>query len=1187
MLNRVSALCAFGIALLAQSLQAQPDLFVLPGAAASNGVVESFVTNPVTASVPVALTNFRTLTAGLGAFAVLPNLSGSTLYIVASSPTNSIEAVSGTTFLPLLSAPVANLSPSVTQAIMTPNGQLLVVAAGAVHFYNTTSNSEVTGSPVSQGSGINTMSIAASLDSTQIFALGSTSLVSSQLNSISTSSFAIAATLALSEAATAVSVGPNGLVYVSMPGQIVEVDPHTLTPTPNGTIAVSGTPGRLVFTPDGQYALGINQSLTSGSNLIIVSLPTHTAIQSTLGIQGLTSLQVIGVETVLGVSSQGLYKIAISPLAASQLVIPGLSGDITAAAITNDVPSTSHSTVQSAYLGSAGGVYEFNPATQAFLGPYTLASNITQVGAMAYAVPALTTSTAQPASLLAYGTIQSIAPGATSEPLVVQVLDQDNVPISGVNVQFQSSGDGATVSPASTITGSNGYAVSYLTASATTGPVIVTGSVSSLNTILKTSYSVNVSSTIQTGSGGPTLSIVAGQGQLMQANTSTSLGTGYGTSLQVLASDANGNPIANLPVTFALPLLGGGIQMLGGGPGAPSQIVNTNADGIASVDFETTQVTGTALQQGYLQTPVTATATNSNSVTFYITTFNRGSTPSVVFVKPKPGATLTGAEGSILPGAVEVQVQAFASSSIPAGIPNIALTLIDSNPNPSVYPTASCNAPGGVVLSNDQGIASCDVLFGPRITTEQTQTTFIANAGVNYNSAKVPFSVTPGAPATIQIVQGNNQTGGPGQTLPVALVIHVTDSGGNTVTGAPVNWQVVTAGTVTLSNVINATNSVGDASALATLGTIGGSAQVTVTSGSASATFNLTVNIPTAGLQKVSGDQQTTKINTAFALPLTVKAVDSSGNAVTGVPVSFQVTAGAATLGPSSAVTSSTGQASTTVTAGATAGAITVTATSSTFSVTFTLTALLPGPANITIVNGASFDPNTGISLGGIALIRGVGILPGVSGVVPAPITNGQYPTTFSGVTITFNGTPAPIYYVEDTNGADTLSVQVPFEVQPGPTVSLEVSVANEGSASVMVPVKPVAPGVFTSTYGGKIYAVAVRPDGSQVSPTNPAQRGENIQLYITGLGQATPTIATNTAGVPDQTIVSPLVVGLNNGGVPLISAVYAPGLIGVYIVILQVPADTQTGPYQPIGVIAYDSSNNAYFAQPTYIPIQ
>jgi hypothetical protein len=42
-----------------------------------------------------------------------------------------------------------------------------------------------------------------------------------------------------------------------------------------------------------------------------------------------------------------------------------------------------------------------------------------------------------------------------------------------------------------------------------------------------------------------------------------------------------------------------------------------------------------------------------------------------------------------------------------------------------------------------------------------------------------------------------------------------------------------------------------------------------------------------------------------------------------------------------------------------------------------------------------------------------------------------------------------------------------------------------------------------------------------------------------------------------------------------------------VYVITLPVPANTQTGPSQPLGVIAFDSANNAYFAQPTYIPIQ
>jgi uncharacterized protein (TIGR03437 family) len=140
-----------------------------------------------------------------------------------------------------------------------------------------------------------------------------------------------------------------------------------------------------------------------------------------------------------------------------------------------------------------------------------------------------------------------------------------------------------------------------------------------------------------------------------------------------------------------------------------------------------------------------------------------------------------------------------------------------------------------------------------------------------------------------------------------------------------------------------------------------------------------------------------------------------------------------------------------------------------------------------------------------------------------------------------------------------------------------------------MVPVKTLAPGVFTTVYGGKNYAVAIRPDGSPVSPTNPAQQGEDISVYITGLGPVTPATATGDVGILNQAVAAPMVIGLNNGGVPFVSADYAPGLVGVYVVTLHVPANTKTGPYQPLGIIAYDSATppNAYFAQPTYIPIQ
>jgi uncharacterized protein (TIGR03437 family) len=1164
MLKRVFALCAVGIALSAVSLQAQ-DLFVLPGAGAASSEVQAFVTNP--------LTTFRTFNPGTsaanpgtGAFAVLPNLDASKFFVVASATTDSVYAMDGAL---LTATPVANLSAPPTQVVITPDGTVLAVAAGSVHLFDTATNSELVPGGISQGSGFNAFGVAASLDSTTIYALESNSGGSSQLTAISASTHAVTATLALPSGATAVSVAPNGRVYVSLPEEILEVDPRKLQATFDGTISATGTPGPLVFTPDGQYAIGANQS-NFGNSLIVATLATHTSTNPGLGVPQITSLQVSGIDTVLALTGQGLYQITIStPISVIQVTGTSLAG-LTGLTTSNDVPAGAHNTVQAAYVVSAKNIFQFNPAQQSITAQYPVAPNVIP-GALAYAVPAVTTAQSNPATLLPFGTNQTILPNATSEPLVVQVLDPNNVPLSGYTVTFTSNASGGTLSSSSAITGSNGYAVTYYTAPATTGSVIVTATAGSL----MATFPIEVSTTAQ-GGGGPTLTIIAGQGQLMLADTSTADGPEYGSSLEVLATNANGTPLAGLPVTFSVPSQDGTLQVNGGG--ASSQVVNTNAAGVASVDFLTTSIPGSDTE-GFLQSLVTASAANTNAVTFYITTVTSNPTPSVYLLAPTPGTTLTGAEGSTLTGAVKAQVV----SSAGFGIPNVALTLNDNNVNPSVFPTISCNGPGGVVLTGSSGIASCDAVFGPRIGSG----TFTATIGFTHTAAPTPFIVTPGAPGEVQIKQGNNQTGGAGQTLPLALVVHVTDSGGNTIVGGTVTWKVLTPGAVTLSNIVGITDSNGNASALATLGAIGGVAQVEATAGTASATFSLTVNIPSVGIQKVSGDQQTATINTAFPLPLTVVVVDSSGNGVPGAQVNFQVTAGTATLGSSGVITNSMGQASTTVTAGGTPGAITVSATSSTFSVSFTLTAEPVGPTNITIINGASFDPNTGVSPGSIANVRGMGILPGVTGVVPAPITNGQYPTTFSGVTITFNGTPAPIYYVEDTNGNDSVAVQIPLEVQPGPAVALTVTVANEKPVTVMIPVKTLAPGIFDSVYGGKIYAVAVRPDNTQVSPTNPAQRGENIQLYVTGLGQATPPITTGTPGVPNQTLASPLVVGLNNSGVPLISAVYAPGLIGVYIVILQVPEDTQTGPYQPIGLIAYDSANNQYYAQNTYIPIQ
>jgi uncharacterized protein (TIGR03437 family) len=226
------------------------------------------------------------------------------------------------------------------------------------------------------------------------------------------------------------------------------------------------------------------------------------------------------------------------------------------------------------------------------------------------------------------------------------------------------------------------------------------------------------------------------------------------------------------------------------------------------------------------------------------------------------------------------------------------------------------------------------------------------------------------------------------------------------------------------------------------------------------------------------------------------------------------------------------------------------------------------------------------VSPGEIVIISGNGIAPGVQGLVTAYNILGEPQLSLAGISVTFNGVNAPIYYVLTATGQlDQVVVQVPFETQPG-SASVLINSAGGGSGTFTVQVAPYAPGIFETTIGGQKFAVALRPNGSYISPSNPAHPGETILIYVNGLGQTTPATATGSAGVPGQSVAGTLVIGVNNGGVPF-TASYAPGMVGVYVIAIQIPSDTQTGPAQPIGVIAYDAAGNTYFAQGSYIPIQ
>ena len=326
----------------------------------------------------------------------------------------------------------------------------------------------------------------------------------------------------------------------------------------------------------------------------------------------------------------------------------------------------------------------------------------------------------------------------------------------------------------------------------------------------------------------------------------------------------------------------------------------------------------------------------------------------------------------------------------------------------------------------------------------------------------------------------------------------------------------------------------------------------------------------------------------AFAAPVVVELKDEDNAGVANQTVGFAVTSGSATVSANTAVTDGSGRASVNVTAGAGAGPVVITASyPGVPSVQFTLNVRLPGPTltPTSFTNGASGA--AGVVPGSVVKIVGPGLAPNIQNCVVPSAQVGALPLELAGVTVEF-GTNlwAPIYYVCNSGGVESVAVQAPFELAPGVR---NVTVRVHGGETVIqgVNVLPVQPGIFENVAtDGKRHAVVMRPDGSFVSPSNPARHGEILAMFVTGMGTITPPSATNAAGLPGQAVTRDIQVGINYAGVRTIGGEYAVNMIGVYVVLFEVPADAPSGAEIALGLSVTEGGDRV-FANGSTLAIQ
>lgn len=287
-----------------------------------------------------------------------------------------------------------------------------------------------------------------------------------------------------------------------------------------------------------------------------------------------------------------------------------------------------------------------------------------------------------------------------------------------------------------------------------------------------------------------------------------------------------------------------------------------------------------------------------------------------------------------------------------------------------------------------------------------------------------------GEPATVTLLQGDDQNGRVGEALPQALVAAVKDGANRPVEGASVVFVLSDpAPGASIDPDTAITDADGNATASIVLGTrpgaqsgevraLGGSGTPTATTG-----FTLTaISADANGLRALSGDGQSGGVGSTLAQPLVVEVADGFGNPIPGVVVTWTVE-GDGAVSEAQTTTGADGLSSVQRTLGATAGTQRTFATVDGLAgspVVFVHTAVAGTAAGVFIVTG---DDQTGPVLTelaadlvvqvrdaannpvpGVAVTWVVGV--GGGGVTPPTSTtdaNGQ-----ASVTWTLGGVPGP-----------------------------------------------------------------------------------------------------------------------------------------------------------------------------------
>lgn len=224
------------------------------------------------------------------------------------------------------------------------------------------------------------------------------------------------------------------------------------------------------------------------------------------------------------------------------------------------------------------------------------------------------------------------------------------------------------------------------------------------------------------------------------------------------------------------------------------------------------------------------------------------------------------------------------------------------------------------------------------------------------------------------------------------------------------------------------------------------------------------------------------------------------------------------------------------------------------------------------IVNSATLLP-TPFAPGTLVTIRASGAANNSEAADPSG--SGPLPTQLAGVEVYLNGMPLQLLSVSPNE----IQAQLPYELGSGNSGSLYLRSLRDGGAMLVssaaaIHFVPASPGIFAigkmEPRSGLLLHASLQPDndgspakGSPITAEDPAAPGEKVTVWANGLG-----FLGEEAGSPVRAVI-------NGEPVEVVSARLPKGAVGVYEVVITLPAHFSTGQEARLQLLQNSAASN------------